>query len=332
VRVVTPRVPTPAGGALAECEAIVERGLRAFVEVGEALQRIRDERLYRDVHGTFEAYCRERWGLTPQHGGRLIAAAEVGRVLEPIGSIPPAEVASLVVPSGTTAPASEAVARELAPLRGEPDRLREAWTDAVEQHGPAPTAAQVREIVRAPTATPATAPVDQCVVPRELQAALRSEFAIVGKAAVRHGGVHVGSEYEGGARWVNPPVAEIKRWVRAASEYADFDHCVAVCVVPVATTATWWWDYCRRAEVRFLREPLVWDQAGEALAPVPAAVVVFGARRASVRWWDLSSPSAPAETPERAPVDGEGSQSGGAPAEGVDADAELARLVAKGLA
>ena len=50
-------------GALTECEAVIERGLRTFVEVGEALLRIRDERLYRETHGTFEDYCRERWAM-----------------------------------------------------------------------------------------------------------------------------------------------------------------------------------------------------------------------------------------------------------------------------
>jgi len=302
---------------LVDCEAVIERGLATFVAVGDALVRIRDERLYRATHRTFEAYCRERWQLGRKRAYDLIGAASVAAELSPMGD---------------TQPSSERVARELAPLRGEPTQLREAWSEVVEKHGPAPTAAQVREIVRAPAA-PAAGPVDQCVVPPVLQAALRSAFTIVGRAAVRDGGVYVGSEFEGGVRWVNPPARAVARWVRAASEYSSFPGCVAVCVVPVDTTAAWWWDYCRRAEVRFLREPLVWDQAGEALAPVASAVVVFGARRASVLWWDLPSPSAQAETPKRAPVDGEdGSGAGGAPAEGVDADAELARLVAKGLA
>jgi hypothetical protein len=35
----------------------------AFVACGHALEAIRDERLYRALHCTFEAYCKERWGL-----------------------------------------------------------------------------------------------------------------------------------------------------------------------------------------------------------------------------------------------------------------------------
>jgi hypothetical protein len=120
-----------AQGVLAECEAIVARGLATFLEVGQALLRIRDERLYCKTHDTFDAYCQERWGWTRQHANRTIAAAETAGALEPVGSIPP----------------SERAARELAPLRAEPDAMREAWDETVEQHGPTPTAAQVRATV-----------------------------------------------------------------------------------------------------------------------------------------------------------------------------------------
>ena len=49
---------------LAECEERIGRGLATFVEVGEALTRVRDGRLYRTSHRTFEAYLRERWDMT----------------------------------------------------------------------------------------------------------------------------------------------------------------------------------------------------------------------------------------------------------------------------
>jgi hypothetical protein len=53
---------------LAELEAVVERGLTTFIEVGEALREIRDARLYKASHGTFEAYLRERWAISRGHG------------------------------------------------------------------------------------------------------------------------------------------------------------------------------------------------------------------------------------------------------------------------
>ena len=62
---------------LAELEAVIERGLDTFVEVGTALAEIRDGRLYRETHATFEAYCRERWGWTRRVGYQYIEAAQV---------------------------------------------------------------------------------------------------------------------------------------------------------------------------------------------------------------------------------------------------------------
>lgn len=117
--------------ALAQCEATIERGLRAFVDVGQALLRIRDRRLYLETHETFEAYCRERWDLSRKRAYDLSAAAEVAKALSPMGDKPD----------------TERVARELAPLRDTPERLREAWSQVVAQHGDRPTARQVREIV-----------------------------------------------------------------------------------------------------------------------------------------------------------------------------------------
>lgn len=71
---------------LANHEATIERGLKTFVDVGNALLSIRDERLYRQTHKTFEDYCRERWEFSPQHAGRLIGAVGVMKNLEPLGS------------------------------------------------------------------------------------------------------------------------------------------------------------------------------------------------------------------------------------------------------
>jgi hypothetical protein len=97
---------------LAECETAIERGLATFVEVGQALLRIRDERLYRSSHKTFEEYCRERWGWSKTHANRQIEAAGVAQNLTPIG----------------VKPENEAQARVLAPLP--PDMQREVWGKA----------------------------------------------------------------------------------------------------------------------------------------------------------------------------------------------------------
>ncbi|MGO8683426.1 MAG: hypothetical protein ACLQUT_02430 [Thermoleophilia bacterium] len=84
---------------LADLETIIERGQQTFVEVGNALMEIRDQRLYRETHATFEAYCKERWGWSRISAYRHIEAAEVVQML----------------PMGNT-PDTERVARELIPL------------------------------------------------------------------------------------------------------------------------------------------------------------------------------------------------------------------------
>jgi hypothetical protein len=119
----------PRPSRLADLEHVVERGQRSFVEVGKALRTIRDERLYDAAFGTFEAYCRARFGMPRQHINRIIAATEVVGNLEPMGS---------------NVSVSERVARPLATL--EPDDQRKVWREATERWNK-PTAAQVTEVI-----------------------------------------------------------------------------------------------------------------------------------------------------------------------------------------
>lgn len=99
---------------LGELEQVVETGLTVFVKVGNALLEIRDSRLYRQQFPTFEAYCRERWGMSRFYAHRIIDAAEVANNLLPIGNIP----------------ATESQARPLTRL--EPEVQREVWAAVVE--------------------------------------------------------------------------------------------------------------------------------------------------------------------------------------------------------
>jgi VRR-NUC domain len=110
---------------LDELEAIIERGLQTFVEVGLALSEIRESQLYREAHATFEDYCRERWDFTDRRARQLIAAAGIGTMV-PVRN--------------------ERQARELAPLREQPERLRETWAE-VRENNSEPTALHVREAV-----------------------------------------------------------------------------------------------------------------------------------------------------------------------------------------
>lgn len=59
------------------CERIIEHGLRTFYEVGTALLQIRDQKLYRVSHRSFEEYCRQRWGLQERRVYQLMDAAAI---------------------------------------------------------------------------------------------------------------------------------------------------------------------------------------------------------------------------------------------------------------
>lgn len=59
--------------------------MRTFVEVGTALLRIRDERLYRTTYSTFEDYCRERWDMRREVADRTIRSAEIASAINPNG-------------------------------------------------------------------------------------------------------------------------------------------------------------------------------------------------------------------------------------------------------
>lgn len=118
---------------LAELEAVVERGMQTFVEVGSALMEIRDERLYRETHGTFERYLAERWGLSRAHGYRMIEAAHVAELVSPTGDIPP----------------NERQARELVPLLHDADETAvvEVWNELRDRFGEQVTADRIRRLV-----------------------------------------------------------------------------------------------------------------------------------------------------------------------------------------
>jgi len=109
-----------------KCEAVIEKKWQTFVELGQALARIRDGRLYRDQYASFEAYCRQRWAYGRHYANHLIAAAEV--------------VAHLVT-IVTTAPHHESQVRPLLGLTK--DQAVTAWQAAVESAKGGPVTAQL---------------------------------------------------------------------------------------------------------------------------------------------------------------------------------------------
>lgn len=95
---------------LKQHEEVIARTFDAFVECGRSLKVIRDERLYRGTHETFEEYCREKWAFSRQRAHQLIESSEVVGNLSTMVDI---------------LPATERQARPLVGLP--PETQREVW-------------------------------------------------------------------------------------------------------------------------------------------------------------------------------------------------------------
>ena len=67
---------------LCEAEATVERLFDQWVQVGEALTLIRDERLYREKYKSFEEYCEARWSFGYRRANQLIQGTEIAKRVE----------------------------------------------------------------------------------------------------------------------------------------------------------------------------------------------------------------------------------------------------------
>lgn len=283
-------------GRLLEHERTIEKGLKSFIAVGEALIAIRDGRLYREKYGTFDEYCKRRWAMTQQHGLRLVQAAEVIENLksEPIGSL---------------LPATESQARPLTRL--EPAEQVEAWKEVVES---APngkvTAAHVEKVVKqrqepAPV-SPAVAPSMavhyssksvEWETPQELFDLLDEEFSFTLDVCALPENAKckryftpdddgLAQSWAGNICWMNPPYGtEIADWVAKAHREAKAPGTKVVCLLPARTDTGWWWDYCIVGQVRFIRGRLKFG-GGEHSAPFPSALVIFQTfKMPTVEWW-----------------------------------------------
>lgn len=120
---------------LAAQEAVIERGVKAFTDIGLALARIRDDRLYRQYYRTFEDYCESRWQLSRRRAYQLIDAATITEAME--GAL---EMCTTVHTS--LIPASERQARELSGLT--PEEAILVMREANEATGGSPTAEAIR--------------------------------------------------------------------------------------------------------------------------------------------------------------------------------------------
>jgi phage N-6-adenine-methyltransferase len=77
-----------------------------------------------------------------------------------------------------------------------------------------------------------------------------------------------------GSCWMNQPYGRrIGKWLQKAYVSARRNNAIVVCLIPARTDTRYWHRYCAKAEVRFLKGRLKFNNAGP--APFPSAVVVF---------------------------------------------------------
>jgi len=88
--------------------------------------QIRDNRYYRETHGTFEEYCKEKWGFERNYANKLIRASEVKdnlgtvvpkniseRALRPLTKLPPKEQKEVFQEAVETAPNGKVTAKHI---------------------------------------------------------------------------------------------------------------------------------------------------------------------------------------------------------------------------
>ncbi|MBW4558192.1 MAG: hypothetical protein KME59_20115 [Trichormus sp. ATA11-4-KO1] len=119
---------------------------RAFYEAGKALMELRDHRLYRSTHKTFEEYCRDRFGHSRQKSNYLIAAADVFDNLT-TNCCQNLSQGDLTTNGTQILPTSEGQVRPLTKL--EPSQQQEVWQTAVEEAGgKVPSGRVVKDVVQ----------------------------------------------------------------------------------------------------------------------------------------------------------------------------------------
>ena len=114
---------------------------RAFYQAGLALQTLRDQKLYRSTHKTFQEYCQDRFNFSRSYSYRLINAVEI---VDNISK----NVANWQQNSNNILPTTESQVR---PLKSLPSAELQsiAWSKAVEKAlGRVPTAKIVKEVVQ----------------------------------------------------------------------------------------------------------------------------------------------------------------------------------------
>jgi hypothetical protein len=102
---------------LRHCEAVIEKSMNSFYEMGIALREIRDSKLYKESNGTFEDYLEEKWKIERRHGYRYIEAANT---FENVSNWT------------QTVPTSEGQVRPLTKIK-DPETQQRVWQEVVKE-------------------------------------------------------------------------------------------------------------------------------------------------------------------------------------------------------
>jgi len=109
-------------------ETTIKSGWKTFLEVGSAVAKIRDKKLFRDRYETFEQYLLNELGYSLPYAYSLIGSAEVNQQMSAIAEI-------------RVKPLNEAQFRELIPV---PETKRvAAWKSALKLAGDQPITAKI---------------------------------------------------------------------------------------------------------------------------------------------------------------------------------------------
>ncbi len=127
---------------LESCEATIRQGLRTFFAVGKALMEIRDARLYRQTHPTFEAYVQSVLALSRPRAYELIDSAQVMTDLSGIRDI-------------ARLPMNEAQAIELRRWKTPQERIQK-WKEVLAGAGYHPLTAKFIRQTLHPSSSPNT--------------------------------------------------------------------------------------------------------------------------------------------------------------------------------
>lgn len=262
---------------LTDLEAVIERGIGTFVEVGNALREIRNDGLYKQQgYSKFDDYCRERWGWSRQHGYRLMDAAAVAALVSPMGDTP-----------------NERQVRELMPLKDAPEAVREVMAEANDRTNGQPTAAVIREIVQDRVRPEMKVHYSSDEVdwhtPPEVLSAVADVLGTIDLDPCSNNGApnvnaeqHFTTEQDGlaqewiGKVYMNPPYGKgIGAWVeKLAESHETGDVPEAIALLP-ARTDTAWLRRLRDYPRCFISGRLKFSNADQG-APFPSVAVYLG--------------------------------------------------------